>query len=383
MPKAKNLNGFTDSTLYNLTIQKSLLLDSNGDTVDWELSENILTSAFEINRNDSTILSIDTSGNLTVIGGFSFTGDLTMTGDIDMSDNDILNVRILEANDSLLTLRSGSTISTLGMEDSGAVALWSIAHDNTDINFKNFVLNGDLKLSTLTGGSGVIEFAPLESVAMTLDSNGDLGVNVSAPTGDQKIEVNGEVGGLSYTCRNLGTLGCVLLDEQTYSTGSYDDNTWDLDNGNTGFNFTQYLFRFRFNITGDGGAPAMRIRYHDTDGGMATAAGHYFQIVTFGGTSVTSNTNTYATIGQDNTSHSAARFGTGHLQITLDGASETHLNHIGQISFVSNDGATRAGENVYGGLTNAETINTRVVAFGINIANQTAFNIYGRVYRYM
>lgn len=70
--KARNLNGFTDTEILNLTIQKSLFLESNGDLQSWEVYEDSVSSSLKFDRTtpsgDTTLLELDTSGILTVPG---------------------------------------------------------------------------------------------------------------------------------------------------------------------------------------------------------------------------------------------------------------------------------------------------------------------------
>ena len=68
--KGAHLNGFTREHLLNLIIQNELRINTNGDTTSWIITEDVATSALLFKRNNTTIFTLTTDGDLTIAGEF-------------------------------------------------------------------------------------------------------------------------------------------------------------------------------------------------------------------------------------------------------------------------------------------------------------------------
>ena len=238
--KARNLNGQTDSEILNLTIQQSLMLESNGDLQSWNLYEDKTSSSFKFDRatpsGDTTALEIDTSGNATFSGLATFSSGFGLLGNLDMNDNDLLNVDSITGN---------SVTGLLGIDDSVNL---------TTTN--DYQINSVSVLDSTSLGSGVVN-SSLTSVGTltSLDVAGNLGIRdndeiqlstdnldfIRSNGTDIELYVNG---GLNTTFtnsgKNISCQGAIIADNingttlgSTVINSSLTANTGNLTNTGT------------------------------------------------------------------------------------------------------------------------------------------------------
>ena len=168
--KAKNLNGYTDSTLLNLTLQKSLILDGNSDLDTWHINEDPTTSSLDFDRvlSDGTIttpMSVDTNGNV------SFTS-LVLGGDLDMDSNSIISVNELSGRDDL-----SFTIFSRGNNGGEGLYLQNQALTGTE--------NAEIFIGNDSSVAGLLTFSTAETVGggvnerMRIENDGKVGIGTN------------------------------------------------------------------------------------------------------------------------------------------------------------------------------------------------------------
>lgn len=195
------------------------------------------------------------------------------------------------------------------------------------------------------------------------------------------LDVDGEV--KVSVCQTIGTLGYILLDEQRYTSASYN-NVFSLDSQNTSNNFSMYKFIGKGHSDGSGfGTIELRMRFHDIDGQMSATNGYWTSCYNFDGTSRANTRTTFCMVGFHNLPANENTKFSIDMTIQLDQVDETECSFTGQYSSRERDGTGIQPHNISGGLTDVEVINTRIVGIGFTQAGDTGpnFLIEGRVYR--
>lgn len=201
MSKSKSLAGFTDAHILNLTIQRSLFLDSNLDNEQWDINESLTTSSLDFDRINQVTGVRSTPVSFATDGTITFTGLLSMTGNIDMNDNDIVEANII----------SSTSGQSLTLTATGAADTIFITNSTTRGQFKS---DGDFNLTTgayQINDVDVINATGLGSlvVGSSLTSLGTLtGLTVSAEIGSDGVDITT---GNDYQINNVSVLNATTL----------------------------------------------------------------------------------------------------------------------------------------------------------------------------
>jgi len=238
---------------------------------------------------------------------------------------------------------------------------------NATDTFSSFTSGGSIIGFIKTEVNGVVEYIPRYSAPTDTSGNLDMG-------GNEVINV---------VCQTIGALGYILLDEQTFTglgTG-FTTDIMNLDSQSTD-EFAMYRLIFRGFMDGDGTTPQIRIRFHDIDGQMSANNGHWQSVYGYDAIIIAENRDESIIIAHSTTTSAVINF-MGSLTLTLNGAVEEDCMLVGQSGIHNSGSNPRLGLNITGGITNSETINTRITGFGIGQVNTdgTGANISMRIYR--
>ena len=203
------------------------------------------------------------------------------------------------------------------------------------------------------------------SEAMRIDENGNVGIGDTTPT--VELDVNGEI--RPTVCSTIGTLGYILLDEQTNT--AMGEATFDLsinlDNQSTD-TFATYKIFASGQLDGDsGGEYLFRGRFIDTVGNMSTSSGYWAQVNDFGGAEKFSGlANHFRLMILDLGATIRAFTGDYTLRLSAD---EECNQIIGQTSSVRGNGTEIFCQNVAGGLNQTSSITTRITGMTFSFVN--------------
>ena len=391
-------SGIVNSSLTSVGTLSSLTTTGNISSLTGNI--NSVSGSYQIGGinvlTSNTLGSGIVNSSLTSVG--TLTG-LTMGGDINLNGNDLLNVGSFGPLTSLEI--SGGELITRGINDTTIDSgIWTetnyqkcIRLNNTGGTYRNYYIGmlGDGATNTnklafaadAGGGADPNMLVVIDNTGnLTVDNN--LGVGTNSPTEKLdvvgNIKVSGEVGG-SITCNNLGSLGYILLDEKNIvSLGTnYTTNVLNLDFGSTDQNaLYKIIIKTKANTAGD--RYQIRGRFHDIDGEMTGVDGHWFLAKTFG-TVMNENNGDYTILATNQPANALTNYGIFDITLSLFGNDELLCRFTGQGSVNTEGGGNREIIFMGGGLTNNETINTRITGLGIASANATNHSVYIRVYR--
>ena len=248
------------------------------------------------------------------------------------------------------------------------------------------------------------------SEAMRIDENGNVGIgdtnpsvaldvvgainsttNITTSTGDI-IATDGDVKadvvtGEVYTgvCSTIGTLGFILLDEQTDESmgeGSYD-MTISLNNQSTD-RFATYKVFFQGEVDGDGGVSGVQARFIDNGTDITGSTDYWKQLNLFSGTVLLNdnadNNMNFLVLPANTNLH----FFSGEITVTTH-TNPNYCKIFGQATSVRDAGDNRYSQNVTGGMLTAVGTLTGITGMKLGFINNDtatfASKLYVRVYR--
>lgn len=181
--------------------------------------------------------------------------------------------------------------------------------------------------------------------------------------------------------QTIGSLGYILLDEQSYTlTTSFVNSVFNLDKNSTD-NFAMYRFIFMGEFVSNASQPQIQLEFRDLSGQISAATSMIRDIYNFNGSSVFSGQSNNITIGHYNVNTSNTFRYNGFLDMTLTNTNE--ITTTGQsFSHTKDNTATeKLSLNINGSLYSNTTISTRITGFGVRYQNGTSGSIKGRVFR--
>ena len=286
----------------------------------------------------------------------------------------------IENNDGTNTNTAGiafGTDSTQG-KVTGLIENIKNATNNHSLTFHTY--NGTLTSQMTIASNGAINTSSNLTVSSNITSSsgnitattGDIiasSGNITATDGDVKADVvTGEV----YTgvCQTIGTLGYILLDQQSLTgmgDGTYDV-TVDFDNQSTDTYALYKMFLTGF-IDGDGGGDyIINARFIDTVGTISTSAGYYTEVyVASSTTALVDTTATVMNLLRIGSSTTVRRF-LGEYTVSLSSTPED-CKVLGGITTARGAGSSSNRYNIAGGLTSASSITTRITGMTFAYVN--------------
>ena len=422
-----NAGNFDFNILLDGTIQNVTIENNNGDIdikakdtgeinfYTTDLDDNRLTI---LNNGNIGISNIAPSFKLDVNGDLNYTGDLRKNGIVvsagqwAVEGNDIYNVN---TNNVGIGTTSPAQLLHMVKDIIGDTRLLIENNEGTNANTSGVDFAVDSTIEKVTGSikcvkNGTNDFSLVLSTydgtltdQMTIQKNGNTTISGSisgtiitattgnitstsgdiiATDGDVKADtVTGEV----YTgvCSTIGTLGYILLDEQSVTdmTNANFDLTLNLDNQSTD-EFALYKLFIHGALDGDGTDYTIEARFIDTVGTISTTNGYYRCLNAFNGTNLINNTGTKMKLGY---------WGAATTERYYDANYTIHLSTdvkfcrmSGQITSARGDGTSIACTNIGNGMTTNASITTRItgITFAYESINDGFANpLHARIYR--
>jgi len=345
-----------------------LLINGQILFTNWELTEDDLTNSFRINNNGVNVIYLEDGNGFVGINKSNPARILDIIGNnmaLTSSSGDAQLIVSSPNENAVIILDASTGGGGTDIQKNAVIKFNSIAQTRATIGF-DF---GDLAFKIEIGNDDTF---PNDNFALTTTG---LGLGVVAPT--VALDVNGEI--KATICSTIGTLGYILLDEQSnldMDNVSFD-LTLDLDNQSTD-DFAVYKLIYHGHADGlsSGSNTSIRIVFVDLQGDIQVTNG-YMSIIN--GTLSRAN----SMLLMETAGSTTDRMYAGDFTINLSTIPE-ECQVIGISANHSRDGTVGETNYVHSSMTNLATIDTRIIGIkmSINNSNNVSANpMHARVYR--
>ena len=282
---SKNINGFTNKTLLDLTIQKELIFNGNTDLDTWSIQENPITDDFEIIRFNSDTNTQNVYLTIDATTGF-ITGDFT-TSSIQDTDGDTKIETEKNADEDIIRFSTDGQENMIINENGrliiGRFGGLSSITPNTDLTiYNNTNTSASMVLQTSNTGSSTSDgfFMGINSTStvnilnyentnmnfwtngaqrMIIDNDGNVGIGIAPPTSTiyPLTVYDTIIGGIQLTNNTAGTTssdgGVIFQSGTEMGIGNRENGSITLStNGSTALTLdASQIATFNGDIRGD------------------------------------------------------------------------------------------------------------------------------------